>query len=271
MKKLNINDFNDLKKFSERNPPYKDGVFTLQLISWNEFHSVVKKFDNNTDYIWRGQKDDKLLQSSFDRHLPKDSNRQTELNKIYKTLEKRLKDLPNACNYEYDEIWAIGQHYGLRTPLLDWTESPYFAAYFASYEKKEKQNNNRVVYALNKSLRLLIREKEKDRFVKFDLPDSNFDDKQNKRLVNQKGKFTKALEGNDIESVVEKFWRRNKKRNKEGDIILAKILIPDEFQNECLANLKAMNITHGVLFPDYAGAVDICKIDLDIDGKNDKK
>lgn len=261
MKKLNTNDF---KEFSERNPPYKDGVFELKITSWSEFHSIVKKFDNNTDYIWRGQKDDELLQSSFDRHLPKGSNRQTELNKIYKTLEKRLKDLPNAREYEYDEIWAIGQHYGLRTPLLDWTESPYFAAYFAFYEKKEKQNN-RIIYALNKSLRLLM-DKEKNRFVEFDLPDSNFDDRQNKRLTNQKGKFTKALEGNDIESVAKKFWKKN--GNEEGDIILAKILISDEFQDECLANLKAMNITHGVLFPDYAGAVDICKIDLGIDRKN---
>ena len=46
-------------------------------------------------------------------------------------------------------MWTIGQHYGLPTPLLDWTEVPYHAVYFIFYEKFKDEKGYRVVYALN--------------------------------------------------------------------------------------------------------------------------
>lgn len=257
-KKLNIHDFN---KFSEENKRYKDGVFTLQLTSWDEFHSVVKIFNNNNDYFWRGQKDECPLLSSFDRDFSNNNNRKETLKRMFNNLKCRLNDLnSNIDSLNPNEIWAIGQHYGLPTPLLDWTESPYIAAYFALYKKSNRQNN-RAIYALNKALKLLI--KGDDRFVEFNLPNNNFDPMQNQRLINQKGKFTIALEGRNIKSILGKFWEKTRNKNKYlNEIILAEILIPDKSRDECLSVLRAMNITHGMLFPDNAGAVEICKIDL---------
>jgi len=257
-KKLNINDFG---VFDDKNKKYNDGVFTLQLASWEEFYSVVKIFNNNTDYFWRGQKDECPLLSSFDRYCSKNNNREETLKRIFNNLKCRLKDLnSNIDSLKPNEIWAIGQHYGLKTPLLDWTESPYIAAYFAFYKNGEEQND-RVIYALNRALKLLI--KGKDRFVEFDLPNNNFDPRQNQRLIKQKGKFTIALEGRDIKSVLSEFWKKTRNKNKYiNEIILTEILIPDKSRDECLSALRAMNITHGVLFPDNAGAVEISKIDL---------
>ena len=254
-KKLNINEFRD---FDSKNKEYCDGVFKLQLNSWNEFHNVVKILKNNTDYIWRGQNKENTLESSFDR-LDSEEKREKELAKIFSNLKQRLKEVRNIDSLESDEVWAIGQHYGLDTPLLDWTESPYIAAYFSFYEKGKDM---RVVYALNRGLKLLV-DKEKSRFVEFDLNNNNFDITQNKRLKAQKGKFTKSLDGEDIESVVGRFWKTAEKKGKySNEIILMKILISNKFRDECLQSLKHMGITHGVLFPDNAGAVYICKNDL---------
>lgn len=257
-KKVNINDFSE---FNDKN--YKDGIFKLQLNSWSEFHAVVKKFNNYPDYFWRGQESDRFspsLWSTFDRNIKNNEIRKKEYAKVFGVLKQRLSDVRNIDSFTDNELWAIGQHYGLDTPLLNWTESPYIAAYFAFYKNGDKQNN-RVVYALSRALKLLL--KREDRFVEFDLSNNNFDHTQNQRLINQKGKFTKALEGEDIKSVVDKFWKATRDKNKYlEEIILAEILIPNKFQDECLSSLQAMNITHGTLFPDYAGAVAICKIDL---------
>jgi len=264
----------DNSMFSEFDTDYKDGILTLRLASWDEFHSVVKKFNNYPDYFWRGQKDNKTLWSSFDQYLEckkislNKKGRQEELRRIMNNLKQSLKDLPNTHNIDFskdDEVWAIRQHYGLKTPLLDWTESPYIAAYFSFYKKSEEKNSSRVIYALSRGLKLLMN--GKNRFVEFDLPNNNFDSRQNHRLINQKGKFTIALEGKDIKSIVKEFWKTGNKKGKNytTKVILAEILVPDKFQDDCLAALKAMNITHGTLFPDYAGAVEICKIDLGID------
>ncbi len=161
-RKLKFGDFSEFK-----NRSYKDGVMTLNLASWSEFHEVIKIFNNNTDYIWRGQRKEWPLESSFDRNFPNINNRQAKLHEILKKFKHRLDELSNLNinGMTGDEIWAIGQHYGLQTPLLDWTESPYIAAYFAFYRKgTEERLAYRVVYTLNRAAQRLIHGRTRARF-----------------------------------------------------------------------------------------------------------
>lgn len=61
--------------------------------------------------------------------------RKEVFNKLFEKFIIHLKELrgvqppfPDFDSLEKDEIWAIGQNYGLPTPLLDWTEEPYIAS-----------------------------------------------------------------------------------------------------------------------------------------------
>jgi len=274
----------DFCEFS--NKMYEKGVLTLKLTSWDEFKDVTKKFNDETDYIFRGQRcycEGWKLKSSFDRKFPEFPNndkREKKLQDIFNKFKQRLEVLPDtkSNSFGYEIIWAIGQHYGLPTPLLDWTECPYVAAYMAFFEPSTSycQTENRVIYALNRALKRDKQVKKNSRtkevlskkpFVKFPDLDQNHDESQDKRLEKQKGKFTEALNGIDIKANVKTFSKRHKKDIIENHkIILAEILIPDIERDRCLKFLESeKGITHGKLFPDYAGAVEICKIELGID------
>lgn len=274
----------DFCEFS--NKIYEKGVLTLKIKSLDEFKDVTKKFDDKTDYIFRGQRcycERWKLKSSFDRKFPEFPNnnkREKKLQDISNKFKQRLEVLPDtkSNSFGYEIIWAIGQHYGLPTPLLDWTECPYVAAYMAFFEPSTSycQTENRVIYALNRALKLdkqvkkNSRTKEalsKERFVKFPDLDQTHDEMQNKRLEKQKGKFTEALNGIDIKANVKTFSKRHEKDIIENHkIILAEILIPDIERERFLKFLESeKGITHEKLFPDYAGVVEICKIELGID------
>jgi FRG domain len=54
------------------------------------------------------------------------------------------------------DLWTIGRHYGLHTPILDWTEDASIAAFFAfDQERKEKEDQTyprRAVWAAEREL-----------------------------------------------------------------------------------------------------------------------
>ena len=82
---------------------------------------------------------------------------------------------------------------------------------------------------------------------------------ENSRLVSQNGLFTRSPDGVDIESWVQKNFSK-----RQRNIVLAKILIPNEVRVRCLRNLNRMNINHTSLFPDLYGASKYCNLDLKI-------
>lgn len=244
---------------------------------WRDFNTLLESpFFNrlDTQYVFRGHRRyDWSMTPTLARVTSNDiiteSLAQQQLEMFRKAIRGRVLDHSLLDDGpQDDELWSIGQHHGLMTPLLDWTYSPYVALFFAfakEDQKDETDNPYRAVYVLNKS------------FIEDDeiCPDIRvFEPKKDDhgRLVSQAGLFTfspfdATIENKLTEVLTDEGFQDdelNQASEEDQAAILAryicKIYIRNEEQQECLKQLRRMNVHHASLFPDIIGAADYCNV-----------
>lgn len=140
-------------------------VKIIRTASWEEFEAEVKKFEDPTRKLWdevwfRGQADSEWpLLTTLERRAPKMSAVSSYLRVIseikpaietftgaeFETIKPQ--DIDTVCR-EFDRFgFTFGdaltymahlRHGGFPSPLLDWTHSPYVAAYFAFARSRHK-------------------------------------------------------------------------------------------------------------------------------------
>jgi len=159
----------------------------------------------------------------------------------------------------------MGQHYGLATPLLDWTESPYVAVYFAFAEMPLSSGGtlpHRVVFALDREE---VRKKNEEILAHGGR--SGFDTvevfspltTENPRLVSQRALFSRLPVGQDVEG-----WVQRNFQGEDSMIVFLKILIPEQSgdRDRFIRLLNRMNVNPLTLFPDLMGASLHCNNDI---------
>lgn len=202
-------------------------------------------------YLFRGAGDaDWKLSTTFDRQfagVPLEPRMQL-WDELISEWRQGCVDagVPPAVTEDDRALWALGQHHGLPTRMLDWSMSPYVAAFFAFRSHL---------------LRALLSDGGHEQVAVWVL---HLDDPvwsgggveivaapvlANNRLRNQGGRFTLCRAAvTSLEEYVERL---------ASSTALTRCLIPTAEAAVALGDLDAMGITDHELFPDLTGLADL--------------
>lgn len=234
------------------------GIQSVLLDSWNEFPSLVaSSYRDASSYVFRGhRKASWQLRSTLGRALALQPRERLEDMAAahlarFKLATRGRRGTNPATMVSDNDWWALGQHYGLATPLLDWTLSPFVAAYFAFHVTQADDEEYRAVIAVtrdiveaNSLMDQIYTSNAPHSIVEFFTPQSD----ENSRLVIQSGLFSRIPLDTPLENLVLHFFANT------ISAYIMKILIPSRDREMALKDLNRMNINQASLFPDLTGA-----------------
>jgi FRG domain len=244
--------------------PRKRAVRTYRvyrLTSWDAFLDLVIN-PPYSNWAFRGERDERWpLYSSLSRylqnfHIHKDAwpEQEERILRIFKRKAHQFLERPPEWDDDFQWL-ALMQHHGAPTRLIDFTWSPYVAAFFAL----ERTVADGVVWALNparidssrnkRPARLDPRvpgnlaryyQKGDHRLIWMGEPYT-----MNRRLIAQSGTFAvPGLLDVPVESILS---------DRDQESILAKFVLANPVRETAMRELYRMNITFATLFPDLDG------------------
>ena len=225
--------------------------------TWQEYKHLLDNIEVSR-YVFRGQGLTKKLRTSFHR-----TNR-SNLSRYYKKNIPELQHFLSSINKDYFSIYEINnlismltlaQHHGYPTPILDWTMSPYIAAYFAFVyaQKESKEKPTETSAGHIRIYHFDLEEYQKD-FPQFqEINDINLHvsflatpPPGNPRVIPQQS-ISCISTIDDIETYLEYLSKQT------GKTYLSAYDLPISEANKALKDLELMGITHASLFPGLDG------------------
>jgi hypothetical protein len=117
----------------------------------------IRKDDPNRIVLFRGQNTDKALIPKIARHFFVKS-REIDEKRMFNEFKLLARPFLHQEFLSDIEWLTVAQHHGLPTRLLDWTENPLTALYFATQKHLESDEQYSVVWvmSLNRESELLL-------------------------------------------------------------------------------------------------------------------
>jgi hypothetical protein len=237
--------------------------------SWSEFVRIIQSWQGFRNWCFRNQGDARWsLKSSLSRHIEvsKVCDKAWELQETrIRRIFQRKSHLFLVDSPKNDELeWlALMQHHGAPTRLLDFTWSPFVAAFFAL----ERATHDAAIWAINLPLLWDIHDRHLiDRvrvveadprdaaaFRKYYLPNRRAFVWQGdpfrmpQRVVAQSGTFLVSSHlGMTLEDILTGY-------PGSGELLIQFVLNTSKLRSEAMASLYSMNITQATLFPGLEG------------------
>jgi hypothetical protein len=206
-----------------------------EISNFQELHEILRGY-YSPRWLFRGQ-----ANSAWDL-IPR-YGREMENIKGSFAGEKVLFELWKKRSYQYLENYpkdewewlAVAQHHGLPTRLLDWTDNPLVAAFFASESHSEHDGALYMIDIYRKEIGKDINPFEIEKGCYFYPPVQI-----SSRITRQGGFFTVHSPPNN----------RIKSINK---VKCEKFILKKEYKELLLIELARYGIHHGTLFPDLSG------------------
>jgi hypothetical protein len=255
---------------ARKRPPASYRVF--RLTTWDAFLALVVK-PPYSNWAFRGERDERWpLFSSLSRYLRNFgvdrrawADQEQRILRVFKRKAHQFVAQPPAAEDDFQWL-ALMQHHGAPTRLIDFTWSPYVAAFFAL----ERTLNDGVVWSMNpaavNSSRSTSRSpridpRDGDNFTRYYLKgDKRFiwigePHTMNRRLIAQSGTFAvPSVLDVPVEEILS---------DRDQENILAKFILTNAVREVGMRELYRMNITYATLFPDLDGLARSMRYELE--------
>lgn len=223
------------------------------LSSWNEFRQwAVSQIPR--DFIFRGQRKPHKLVSSFHRTWRTDIRAwiNDDVRTLFGSMAERLEYPLQIGNLQHNTaFWSILQHHGYPTPMLDWSYSPFVAAYFAFQDADEREDSSPRLYIFDRAR--WNKKYGRNEFI-VDLAPNQLVVIESMSAANPRHTPQQAISTVTNIADVESFVKR--REEEDGVVYLTVCDLRLGFRPQIMRELELMGITYGSLFPGLDG---ICR------------